>query len=188
MRFLKQLENPEHDRISRLCAFWLKNDMGFRIVEYGLGNPFTGCIDMLATDEKNIYLITINTGRFEDALLHALMGFRRFHENIDFLSRVYSTDEIDLSLPPVILMFSTGFPPDALSVLNHGLKLPVRLFKYLAFHAEDDADLYVEELLHSEAPKPHPAVDPEALRKELEIGEAVLTDEEIRQFIAAVRG
>ncbi len=188
MRFLNTLETPEHDRIARICAFWLRDEMKFRIVEFGLGNSFTGCIDMLATDEKSIYLITVNTGRFEDAVLHSLMGFRWFHENIDFLSRVYSTDEIDLSLPPVILMFSNDFPPDALSALNHGLKLPVRLFKFLAFHAEKDADLFVEELLNPGGRERKPPVDPGALRKELGLEQADLSDEEIIEFIAAVRG
>jgi hypothetical protein len=188
MRFLKPLENPEHEQITRICAFWLRDEMGFRIVEYGLGNSFTGCIDLLATDEKNVYLITVNTRRFEDALLSSLMGFRWFHENLDFLSRVYSKDEIDLSLPPIILICSPEFPPDALSVLNHGLKLPVRLFRYLVFHAEDDADLYVEELLYPEGKNKQPPIDPGALRKELGIEEAGLTDGEIREFIETMRG
>jgi len=187
MRFLKTLENPDHDRMSRVCAIWLRDEMRFRIVEFGLGNSFTGCIDMLATGEKNIYLVTVNTGRFEDAVLHSLTGFRWFHENIDFLSRVYSADEIDLSLPPVILMFSSVFPPDALSVLNNGLRLPVRLFKYLAFQTENDADLYVEELLHPEGLDGKPFIDPDALRKELGIEQAGLTDEEIMEFMTAVR-
>jgi hypothetical protein len=188
MRFLKPLSNLDHDRITRICALWFKDELKFRIVEYGLGNSFTGRIDMLATDGTKVYLITINADRFENALLQSLMGFRWFHENIDFLSRVYSHEEIDMSLPPVIVILSPEFPPEALSVLTHTLRLPVRLFKYLMFDSEKDADLYVEELLHPDSAANHPPIDPEELRKELDIEKAGLTDEEILLFHKAMRG
>jgi hypothetical protein len=188
MRFLKPSTNLDQDRLTRTCALWFKDELKLRIVEYGLGNSFTGRIDMLATDGSKVYLITINSSRFEDALLQSLMGFRWFHENIDFLSRVYGPEEIDMSLQPVIVILSPDFPHEALSVLSHTLRLPVRLFKYLLFDSADETDLYVEELLPPDDPARHPAVDPESLRKELSIEKADLTDDEIREFIAAIRG
>jgi hypothetical protein len=187
MRFLKPLNNPDYDGLTRACGLWFKEKLGFRIVEYGFGNPFTGSIDMLATDGAKVYLITINSGRFEDALLRSLMGFRWFHENIDFLTRIYSPGELDLSLQPVIIVVSREFPHDALSVLSDTLKLPVRLFKFLLFGTDDDADLYLEEILPSDERGECLIMEPRLLKKELAIEKAELADDEILEFLAAMR-
>ena len=185
MRFLKPI-NADHDHITRMCGHWFRDELGLKIVEYQLGNTFTGCIDMLATDGMKVSLITVNSARFDEALLRSLMGFRWLHENKEFLSRVYGPQEIDLLLPLEIVILSPTFPPEALSILRQALKLPVRLFRYMLFDSEGDPEIYIEEL-SDHVSQERSSSNFDRLRRELGIEKAGLTDEEILEFQAAMR-
>lgn len=189
MRYLKPVTGADHEQTTRTCARWFSDELGLRIVEYQLGNVFTGCIDMLATDDTQVFLITVNDSRLEDALLRALMGYGWFQANLGFLGRGYPKEEIDLSLPPVLVICSPSFPHEAPAIFASALKPPVRLFKYVMLGAPQDPDLYIEEISseppavsHAQAPRE----DLAALRQELAITQAGLTDEEIRDFRAAL--
>lgn len=190
MRYLKPVAGADHEQTTRTCARWFSDELGLRIVEYQLGNVFTGCIDMLATDDTHVYLIIVNDARLEDALLRALMGYGWFQANLGFLSRGYPKEEIDLSLPPVLVICSPSFPHEAPAIFDNALKPPVRLFKYVMLGAPQDPDLYIEEISSGPAVSHAPAAreDLAALRQELGITRAGLTDEEIRDFRAALAG
>jgi hypothetical protein len=169
------------------CAQWFTQEIGFRIVEYQLGNAFTGCIDMLATDGKNVFLITVNEAHLEEALLRALMGYWWYHANLSFLGRCYTKEEVDLSLVPVIIIVSPTFIPEAFSIFEHALRPPIRLFRYVLLGSPKDPDLYLEELSSS-----HSALQPitdqlAELRQELGIEKAGLTDEEIQALLTSMK-
>jgi hypothetical protein len=177
------------EQISRACAQWFREEIGFRIVEYSLGNAITGCIDMLATDDKNVFLITVNKDCLEDALLRSLMGYWWYHSNLSLLGRCYTKEEIDLSLAPVIIIVSPNFIPEAFSIFEYALRPPIRLFRYALLGSSNDPDLYIEEL---SPPQQQPTLKPvpdylASLKKELEIEKAGLTDNEIRAFLTSMK-
>ena len=187
MRYLKPVSETNYEEITRACAQWFSEEIGLRIVEYRLGNAFTGCIDMLATDEKNVFLITVNEARLEDALLRALMGYWWYQVNLSFLGRCYTKEEIDLSLVPVIIIVSPTFIPEAFSIFEHALRPPIRLFKYVLLGSSKDPDLYIEEILPSNAAL-QPVTDHlAALKQELAIEKAGLTNEEIQAFLMSMK-
>jgi hypothetical protein len=187
MRYLKPMVPADHEQMTKTCAHWFRDELGLTIVEYHLGNAFTGSIDMLATDRKSVFLITVSSSRLEDGLLRSLTGYWWFQVNKDFLCRVYSKEEIDLSLPPVIMILSPTFPPETKSILMQALKLPVRLFRCLMFGTQADPELYIEELPPHHAVEERAPDDLDDLRRELSIERAGLTDGEIRDFQAAMK-
>lgn len=186
MRLLKPLAIVDSAQVMRICAQWLRDELGLAIVEYRIGNSFTGSIDILATDDKRVFLVTINTGRLGDALLGALTGYRWFLENRDFLARVYHSDTVNLLLEPVLVILSGDFPPEIHSIFRHGLRIDFRLFKYVVFGSEDDPDLYVEEVILPAAAPEAISRDLAALRHELGIERSDLTDQEIIEFQRAM--
>jgi hypothetical protein len=187
MRLLKPIHMGDAAQVIRICAQWLKEDLGFRVVEYRIGNAFTGSIDILAVDAVRVYLITVNTGRLSDALMEALTGYRWFLENREFLDRVYHTDEISLLGPPTLLLLSPDFPPEIHSILLQGLKMEFRLFRYIVTGTEDDPDLYVEELAAHGLTESAGEMDLDKIRRDLGIEAAGLEDEEIRDFLRSMR-
>jgi hypothetical protein len=187
MRLLQPADAADTARIVRTCARWLREAMGIAVVEYRIGNTFTGSIDILAADREHVYLVTVTTGRLGDALLGALTGHRWFLENRGFLARVYQSDETDLALPPVLMILSPSFPPEIASILGHGLKPEVRLFQYSIFGSEDAPELHVEELKVSPESGGPSDEDIQSLASELGIERAGLPEGEIRDFLAAVR-
>lgn len=186
MRFLKPVNIADSAHIIRICAQWLKEGLGLRIVEYRIGNSFTGSIDILAVDQSKIYLVTINTGKLSDALLGALTGYRWYLENREFLTRVYQPSEIDFTLPAMLIILSPSFPAEINSILQHCLKADVRLFQYIILGSEDDPDIYVEEICTSDAPQEE-TQSCAGLTQELGIEKAGLTDKEISEFLIAMR-
>jgi hypothetical protein len=186
MRFLKPVNIADSAHIIRICALWLKEGLGLRIVEYRIGNSFTGSIDILAVDKDKIYLVTINTGKLSDALFGALTGYRWYLENREFLARVYQPSEIDFTLPTMLMILSPSFPPEINSILQHGLKADVRLFQYVILGSENDPDIYVEEMRTSEAPQVV-TQSFEGLTQELGIEKAGLANKEISEFLMAMR-
>jgi hypothetical protein len=186
MRFLKTINIADSAHIIRICAQWLKEGLGLRIVEYRIGNAFTGSIDILAVDKDKICLVTINTGRLGDALLGALTGHRWYLENRDFLARVYQEGEIDFTLPVMLMILSPSFPPEISSILHHGLKADVKLFQYVILGSENDPDIYVEEVCTSRVTQ-EAAQGFAGLTQELGIEKAGLSDDEISDFLTAMR-
>jgi hypothetical protein len=186
MRFLKPVNIADSAHIIRICAQWLKDGLGLRIVEYRIGNSFTGSIDILAVDKGKIYLVTINTGKLSDALLGALTGYRWYLENREFLARVYQPSEIDFTLPTMLIILSPSFPAEINSILQHGLKADVRLFQYVILGSENDPDIYVEEICTSDAPQ-GVTQSFTGLTQELGIEKAGLTDGEISEFLITMR-
>jgi hypothetical protein len=186
MRFLKPVNITDSVHIIRICAQWLSQGLGLRIVEYRIGNSFTGSIDVLAVDKDKIYLVTINTGKLSDALLGALTGYRWYLENREFLARVYQPGEVDFTLPTMLMILSPSFPPEINSILQYSLKADVRLFQYVILGSESDPDIYVEEICTSQAPQ-ELTQDFAGLAKELGIEKAGLTDKEISEFLMAMR-
>jgi hypothetical protein len=186
MRFLKSVNLSDTAHIIRICAQWIKEGLGLRIVEYRIGNSFTGSIDILAVDKDKIYLVTINTGKLSDALLGALTGYRWYLENREFLARVYQPGEVDFTLPTMLMILSPSFPPEINSILQSSLKADVRLFQYVILGSENDPDIYVEEICISEAQQ-KVSQGFEGLMQELRIEKAGLTEGEIREFLIAMR-
>ncbi len=187
MRMLKPVNIADTAHIIRMCAGWLKEGLGLKIVEYRIGNSFTGSIDILAGGRDAVYLVTINTGRLGDALLGALTGYRWYLENREFLARVYQPGEVDLGLPTRLMILSPSFPPEISSILGHGLKAEVRLFQYIILGSEDDPDICVEEICPSAAPEEHGTRSFAALAKELGVEEAGMSDDEMGRFLDAMR-
>jgi len=188
MRFLKPLTPNDHTEMVKACGQWFRDELGLRIVEYNLGNTFTGSIDILATDDKHVILITTSASGLEESLLRSLTGLWWFSANKTFLARVFSKAELDLSLPPQIMILAPNFPPEAKTIMNQALTVPVRLFRCLAFGSQTNPELFIEELGAPHAAQA-PAVqneDYDALRKDLGIEKAGLSDEEIRDFKSTI--
>jgi hypothetical protein len=186
MRFLKPVNIVDSAHIIRICAQWLKEELSLKIVEYRIGNSFTGSIDILAVGKGKIYLITINTDKLSDSLLGALTGYRWYFENREFLARVYQPSEIDFTLPVMLMILSPSFPPEINSILQHGLKADVRLFQYVILGSENAPDIYVEEICTSDAPQ-EVTQSYAGLTQELGIEKAGLSDKEISEFFMAMR-
>jgi len=184
-RILKPISAQDAKYIHQICAQYFISERGFRIAEYNLGNAYTGNIDLLGSDENALHLITINSGDFAGALLRAFMGYRWFRENRDFLARIYPPDDIDMDLPVQLTLASQDFPPEMHSVLAEVCSVPVGLYRYRLFGSTHDPDFFIEEI-----GRIHPAQeeDPEAVRTQLDIGAANLSDEDIREFQRAMRG
>jgi hypothetical protein len=68
-RILKPVSSKTVKYLNQICAEYFRQTLGFRIVEYNLGNNFTGRIDLLATDRSRNYLVTIGTADFAHAML-----------------------------------------------------------------------------------------------------------------------
>ena len=187
MRLLKPIRLSDTAQTIRICAQWLREDLGLKVVEYRIGNAFTGSIDILAVDAGRVYLVTVNAGRLSDALLEALTGYRWFLENREFLDRVYGTEGISIMGQPMLLLLSNEFPPETQSVFLRGLKVDFRLFKYLVMGSEEAPELYVEELLPPGSSEKAQVQDLEKIRRDLGIEQAELNDEEIRDFFATMK-
>lgn len=188
MRLLRAVHLEDSGQLIRVCAQWLREDLGLKVVEYRIGNAFTGSIDILAVDAQGVHLVTVNTGRLGDALLEALTGYRWFLENRGFLQRVYGTDDVDLMGQPALVLLSSEFPPEIRTILVQALKVEVRLFRYLVMGTEENPEFYAEELTTPVIRGEDTVEDLNTIRKDLGIEEAGLDDDEIRDFLSAVRG
>ncbi len=188
MRLLKPVRIGDTSRIIRMCAQWIREDLGLHVVEYRIGNAFTGSIDILAVDADRVYFLTVNTGRLGDALLGALTGYRWFLENREFLDRVYHSDEVNLFGQPVLVLLSPDFPPEIHSILSNGLGIEFRLFRYFLTGSEEAPDLYVDEVLPNGAAAQEESTRFDGLVRELGIERAGLDADEVRDFLAAVGG
>lgn len=187
MRMLKPANITDPDHISRICAGWIKEGLGLRIIDYRIGNSFTGSIDIMAAGKGIVNLVYINTGSLSDTLLCALTGYRWYLENREFLARVYQTGELDLSAPTRLMILSPSFPPEISSILSHGLKVPLKLFQYLIFGSEDNPEIYVEEV-SMPAPQQEQGTRGNALLiKELGLEKAGMSDDEVGRFLHAMR-
>jgi hypothetical protein len=187
MRFLKPLIPSDHEEMAKACGQWFRDELGLKIVEFNLGNTFTGSIDILATDGRHLFLITLSSTQIEEALLRSLTGLWWFSANKSFLARVFAKSELDLTLPLQIMILAPNFPPEAKAILTQALTVPVRLFRYLAFGSETSPEVFIEELgVTHAAPQPVTAEDFNLLRRELGLEKAGLTDEEIRDFRATM--
>lgn len=175
--------------VARACGHWLVVEKGLRIVEYRMGNSFTGNIDILAVGADKVYLVIINTSGFAEALLGGITSLRWFVENRAFLEKLYGTDDVSFSGTPVVAVFSASFPPGIKEVLSGAMKVDFLLFKYSFMGTDGEPLLCVEEMTGgASALESHDeAVDPDALIQELGIEQARLTHEEIREFLAAMR-
>ncbi|HQG31077.1 MAG TPA: hypothetical protein PLA83_04045 [Deltaproteobacteria bacterium] len=185
-RILKPVPGKAVEYLSQICAQYFREIKGYRIVEHSLGNNFTGRIDLLATDGSRVYLVTIGTSDFPHALFRSLMGYSWFSENREFLKRIYSPEEIDITKPVSLIILSQDFPSGSCSMCEQACTVPVSLYRYRLFGAGDDPDISIESVSNpAEEPIP-PEEDLELLRKSLGIEEARLTDREIRDFRTAI--
>lgn len=183
-RVLTPISGKAATHLDQVCARYFKEALGLRVVQYGLGNAFTGRIDLLATDGAGIQLITIGTADFPNDLLRSLTGYRWFRENREFLQRVYGPDEIDLGLPVSLVVLSQVLPPDAGALCRELLVVPVSLHTYRLYGSREDPDISVERVLDSSEGAGREAF--EALRRELGIEAAGITDQDIRDFRQAL--
>jgi hypothetical protein len=181
-RILKPVSGKTATYLSQICAQYFKEAIGLRVVEYDLGNAFTGRIDLLATDGSRIQLVTIGTSDFPHDLFRALTGYRWFRENIEFLRRVYSRSEIDLGLPLSLVILSQDLPIGAGELCREFLTVPVVLYTYRLFGSGDDPDISVECVLDTGKGIRAVEEDFDALRRDLGIEAAGLTDQDIRDF------
>jgi len=187
MRMLKPANITDPDHISRICAGWIKEGLGLRIIDYRIGNTFTGSIDILSAGKGMVYLVYINTGSLSDTLLCALTGYRWFLENREFLARVYQTGELDLSAPTSLMILSPSFPPEISSILSQGLKVPLKLFQYLIFGSKDNPEIFVEEICMPTPQEKQETQGNALLIKELGLEKAGMSDDEVGSFLQAMR-
>jgi len=185
-RILKPVSSRTVKYLNQICAQYFKETHGFRIIEYDLGNSFTGRIDLLAADKSRVCLITIGTTDFSHALFRSLMGYRWFRENLDFLKRAYSPEEIDLAMPVNLLILSQDFPSGSCGMCEDIFTVPLCLYRYQLFGSGDDPDVHIENLSEPPEGAPLPGENFDALRKELGIEHAGLSDQDIREFRAAM--
>lgn len=185
-RILKPVPSKTVKYLNQICAQYFKEERGCHIIEYNLGNSFTGRVDLLAADKSGVYLITIGTADFPHALFRSLMGYRWFKENLGFLKRAYSPEEIDLTLPVSLVILSQDFPSGTCDMCEDICTVPISLYRYRLFGSGDDPDISMESLseLPEEAPLAGENLD--ILRKELGIESADLSDRDINDFRAAM--
>ncbi len=186
-RILKPVCARNVEYVHQVVARYFIDEHEFRIVEYNLGNAFTGNIDILAADTVSLFLVTINRADFAGALLRSLTGYRWFCENRDFLRRVYPPEDVNIDLPVELIILSEEFPPEIPSVLGEVCSVPLRLYRYRLFGQEEDPDIFVEEICSEGTVDHGPSRDLDALRKELAIEPAGLSDEDIRDFLKAMK-
>jgi hypothetical protein len=185
-RILKPVSGKAATYLSQICAQYFKETLNLRVVEYDLGNAFTGRIDLLATDGSSICLITIGIADFPHDLLRSLTGYRWFRENHEFLSRVYSREEIDLGLPVRLVLLSQELPVDAAGLCREVLTLPVTLYTYRLYGDRDDPDITMECVFDPGEGIRAAFEDFNALRRDLGIQAAGLSDQDIRDFRLAL--
>lgn len=181
-RILKPVPGKAVEYLSRICAQYFREVRGYRIIEHSLGNNFTGRIDLLATDDSRIYLITIGTSDFPHVLFRSLMGYRWFNENREFLKRMYSPDDIDFTKPVSLVILSQDFPSGSCDMCGQACAVPVSLYRYRLFGSGEDPDISIENISD---PAEGPAGSEEdlvRLRKNLGIEPANLSEQEIRDF------
>lgn len=185
-RILKPVPSKTVKYLNQICAQYFKETYGYRIVEYDLGNNFTGRIDLLATDRSRVYLVTIGTSDFPHAFFRSLMGYRWFKENQEFLQRVYSPEEIDLSLPLNLVILSQDLPSGACDMCDDISTVPISLFRYQLFGSGEDPDISIENVSEPVGSNSQPEENLEALKKDLGIELADLSDQDIRDFRTAM--
>ena len=183
-QILKPIAPQDVKYLHQICAQYFISERGFRIAEYNLGNPFTGNIDLLASDKTAVYLITINSAYFADSLLRSLTGYRWFKENKSFLRRIYPSEDIAIDLPVQLIILSQDFPPEIYSIVEEGCSVPVGLYQYRLFGSSHDPDIFIEDI---HCPDRLHQADPDALRTQLKIEAARLSDDDIREFQRAMR-
>lgn len=185
-RILKPVSGKTATYLSQICSQYFKEVLNLRVVEYDLGNAFTGRIDLLATDGASVQLITIGTADFPHDLFRCLTGYRWFRENHEFLRRVYSRDEIDLGLPLKLIILSQELPTDAVGLCQDVLAVPVTLYVYRLYGSGDDPDISMECVLEPSEGIRAMEEDLGALRRDLGIEAAGLDDQDIRDFRQAL--
>jgi hypothetical protein len=187
-RILKPITAQNVKYLHQICAQYFISERGFCIAEYNLGNSFTGNIDLLASDENAVYLTTINSADFAGALLRSFTGYRWFRKNRDFLRRIYLPDDIDIDLPVRLIILSQDFPPEIHSIVDEVCSVPVELYRYRLFGSSHDPDIFIEEIQCPDRTHPAHEEDPDALRTQLKIEAANLSDDDIREFQRAMQG
>ncbi len=185
-RILKPVPSKTVKYLHQICAQYFRETHGYRIIEYNLGNNFTGRIDLLATDCSKVYLITIGTADFAHALFRSLMGYRWFRENLDFLRRVYSAEEIDLRLPPCLVILSQDVPSGTCEMCEELCSVPISLYRYGLFGSGEDPDMSIESISGPIEVSATAEENLSALRKDLGIELAMISDQDIRDFRAAM--
>ena len=110
------------------------------------------------------------------------MGYFWFKETEEFLRRVYPHEEIDLSLPVEVIILSQQFPAETSSLIDQVCKIPIELYRYQLFGSKDDPDIFVENIRRPQGSDIDKKEDLDALRKELGIEAADLSDYDIREF------
>jgi len=185
-RILKPVPGKAVEYLSQICAQYFREVRGYRIDEHNLGNNFTGRIDLLATDDSRIHLITIGTSDFPHVLFRSLMGYRWFNENREFLRRMYSPEDIDFTKPVSLIILSQDFPSGSCDMCEQACAVPVSLYRYRLFGSGEDPDISIENLSDPGEEPARAEEDFALLRRSLGIELANLSDQEIRDFRAAM--
>jgi hypothetical protein len=185
-RILKPVPSKTVKYLNQICAQYFKETHDFRIIEYNLGNNFTGRIDLLATDRKRVVLVTIGTADFPHALFRSLMGYRWFRENHDFLRRAYSPEEIDLNLPISLVILSQDIPSGTCDMCEDVCSIPISLYRYRLYGSGEDPDISIENISDPQEELLKPEENLESLRRDLGIELAHLSDQDIRDFRTAM--
>lgn len=186
-RILKPVSLQGLEYVHQICAQYFMEEHGMKIAEYNLGNTFTGKIDLLATNDESVFLVTINKEDFAGALLRSFMGLRWFRENLEFLMRVYPPEDIDLSLPVRLIILTKEFPPEIHSILDEVCSVPVQLYRYELLGSADDPDIFIQDIGVSRNREQPIEKDLAGLRREIGIEDAGLSDEEILEFQSAMK-
>ncbi len=113
-------------------------------------------------------------------------GIPLAQENLDFLGRVYGAEEIDLSLPPCLVILSQDIPSGAPEMCNELCTVPMVIYRYSLFGSGEDPDISIEGISLPDRETAGAGENLPALRRDLGIETAMLSDQDIRDFRAAM--
>ncbi|MGA1824065.1 MAG: hypothetical protein ACMUIP_05310 [bacterium] len=204
-RILKPITIYDPAKLSTICSQFLIDEYGLRIIDSTIDYNDIVKIDVLAVcereiaprviDSKKIYLITIDSSDFNEALIRAFSGYKWFMDNKVLLHRIYSSADIDLERSPSLLIVSPNAPSETYVILKDVCKVPLNYLKFTLFGSESDPDIFIEDfVIKDEADDSHnqshrenySELHSDTLRKELNIEFSNLTDEEIKEFLQSI--
>ncbi len=190
-KILKPLTLSKGRRLIEICSDFLVDAMDLKVIGQGLGSRETGVIDILAIDKDKLYITTVDTSDFSDALFRSILAYRWYKENrglIEKLSTSLSGTDNLRALEPSLVVFSPSPPQGIYSALKELFSLPVYVFRFTLFGSETSPEIFAEEMDASLSTSKPTDFDTASIRKELGIEASNLTDEEIKEFLETFRG
>ena len=189
-RILKPLILSTHERLIEIFSDFLTNEKGLNVLGQGLGGKQINAIDILATDKDKLYITTVNTSDFRDAVFRSILSYGWYKENKNLIERLFASftglDKLS-GLEPNLAIFSATVPVDIYSTLKELFSVPVQIYRYTLFGTETSPEIFVEEMDSKNLSTKPNELDPDMVKKELGIKAYTLTDEEIKEFLEIFR-